>query len=431
MATAPFAVSSPYDLPSRPNSVITLHRGRMDFSDGTTSLSGAGRIFYQWLPRTEVAFRTNVPVLPSGVREARLSIPSKRMSGTYFSTDVRLAVGGVSYSRGFLNAPLSSRPSAALTSVVFHLPNFPNYLGTVIRNADGAWWRGRLELNAGPWTVVVDALRDVAQRTEAVRNEGGFVMTHVGRLSRSDGGTFSPDEAAAPIDAFGHLASFTRGAWSHPTLLVGRDASGNTVWEEWYGERATAWRPIPSWFNLGDSGSLTRAFPEMWRLWSHQDWQPLVSRVVYTYLAANTPAVDTGLLLSQAGLEMLAYGVLVLRTKKNTPKQFNDLTAAAQTRQLLRWARLPTKVPRSLSFLATYTTPGATFGDGPERLTFVRNRFAHPPKGGVAAQPPPQAYVQSWRLAMWYLDASLLRLLRCYGAYASRVGTGTRHVARK
>ena len=56
--------------------------------------------------------------------------------------------------------------------------------------------------------------------------------------------------------------------------------------------------------------------------------------------------------------------------------------------------------------------------DGPEVLTFIRNRIVHPPKEQNTVQRYP--YYQAYTLAKWYVELCLLKLGGFNGKYHNR-----------
>jgi hypothetical protein len=85
---------------------------------------------------------------------------------------------------------------ARFQSMVFALPNFPNFLtGETIRDSEGQPWRQLMRLSADGWSITIEAVGDIAQRIQALRSEGGCAVTATGHIRREDGLDFTLMEA--------------------------------------------------------------------------------------------------------------------------------------------------------------------------------------------------------------------------------------------
>ena len=144
--------------------------------------------------------------------------------------------------------------------------------------------------------------------------------------------------------------------------------------------------------------------------------------VLSFYLDANGGGAENGTILSQAGLELLAWQVLVIEQGVVTPEAFERrLTAADAIRLLLVSASALRPLPQSLANLAAAPNAvGAT--DVPELITAVRNAMVHPKdkesRRWVVGTPGVRIDA-SW-LALWALEVCLLRYLDYDGAYIDR-----------
>lgn len=94
---------------------------------------------------------------------------------------------------------------------------------------------------------------------------------------------------------------------------------------------------------------------------------------------------------------------------------------AHKIRGLLADLRLPDSVPPSLTALDAFAQPNVG-PDGPSKLTWLRNRLVHPLKS-TSARAHSQATTDAWRLAMWYVESSLLKLMGYHGHVWNRVAT--------
>ena len=117
--------------------------------------------------------------------------------------------------------------------------------------------------------------------------EGGYAITHMGTVKRSDGGDFNAQDTEPLLSALQLFLSFARGAFCGLTFVVGKDAKGEPAWEQWGTHRVT------EWFDSMNGHILADAFPGFWKLFQEQE--RFVRTVVGLYLNANLGVNRQGL----------------------------------------------------------------------------------------------------------------------------------------
>ncbi len=327
--------------------------------------------------------------------------------------------------------PLSSvvrvSPSSdSIYSAVFHVFNFPMFWSSdnyvLFTKNGGNQTLGRVTMKADGWVITIIATNKTRDFCKALDREGGFVVTHVGEITREDGSTFSSEQLADLVNCCHYFLSFALGRWAGVAFPVGYDNGGNRVFEQW-GLPSVAegsWSPSCSWFNSQRAEMLTEVFPGFMKLWKSGQWHDTLCRGLYWYVAASgrgtVIATDTGLILAQTALELLAWTYGRVCNPKHSGGYGSS--AAGKIRQFLDYLKIPTDIPQRLGVLRGH------FGNkakGPNAIARIRNSFVHPKKGN----PPPEgAYFEVWLLSLWYLDLVLLCLCGHVGEYANRLDFG-------
>jgi hypothetical protein len=124
------------------------------------------------------------------------------------------------------------RPCDAPASyALFCLPNFTRLTGEPILYPDCSCRANRLALEGGGWKIVLDCVENERACEEFLKASSGFAVTHIGRLERADGKTFTAVDARPILDALTWYMSFACGRWTGPCLPVGFDTIGQRVWE--------------------------------------------------------------------------------------------------------------------------------------------------------------------------------------------------------
>lgn len=393
-----------------------------------------GQATLQLQPRPQLVFRAEVSDLATVI----LLVMGRRQ--------VKLKYGSIPYSISVLT--LGSKPSPRspeisstveftpssepvticddrrkrLASVTFHLMNFPAFFSQGEIGND-FWHESTLEgspkfgcavlENAG-WRVVLQTLPTAGELLKELRVTGGYAITHVGRIERTDGRHFSISQAESALRDIHLFLSFARGLFVPLVLPVGMDRAGNRVFEEWGSFLATAWESRLSWFDEHNGQSLGELYPGFMNLLHDPDLGQAVKAALYWYLrsnrADNGAGVDSGIILSQAALEKLSKAYL---RKVGLPTRGPSLI---QFRKAFGHLQLPTSIPKGL---AGIPSEKRSFDDLPDAITSVRNELIHSDKKlkfNINSIIP-----SIWNVAQWYIEICILRLSNYHGVYSNRL----------
>jgi hypothetical protein len=310
-----------------------------------------------------------------------------------------------------------------LKAVTFHVMNFPAFscggqISTdVIYEPDGRRL-GRAVLNNADWCIEIQELPNTKKLIEELNAEGGYGITHVGRLRRRDNGSFAISAAESALQELHLFLSFAGGLWVPVILPVGFDARGNHVYEDWGVRLDTPWEARLSWFGTQSGQALAMLYPGFVALLRDSALAGPVSDALYWYLRSNRAGegagIDSGIILSQAALERLASAYLA-KAKVRLPSGSN---AADRLRAACQILKLPTAVPKVLSRLY-YGRRQKFWKDAPDAIAKVRNELVHP----KARLPIPlsKLITDVWQLSQWYIELCILRLSNYGDIYSNRL----------
>ena len=129
----------------------------------------------------------------------------------------------------------------------------------------------RIVLEAEEWKITLDQLENTEDNVKSLGSQGGFAITHVGKLEKLDGTSFSGEEAREFLNKFADFLSFARGFRVPIILLVGYDQENNKIWEYWEESSGNSWKNVASWFPKQKGSKLAEVFPGFltWR----QNWE--------------------------------------------------------------------------------------------------------------------------------------------------------------
>jgi hypothetical protein len=389
-----------------------------------------------WYPAPRVSFTLKSGAL-SGIElesAATLELPGSPAIGGIF-TGVRVsgtAVGGATeVVRGLVSGELED--GHVVDCLLFDVANFPRFIGDTLESGPHLW-NGRLHLASGHWRLTLDDVEpptpdpDLHQRLD---EEGGYALTHIGKLERSDETSTDRTQLPDVMAALSQFLSFVAGFNTSVILPRGIGPDGATVWERWSPPKTEPWRARISCFpqaiveeRKARPPALAPIFERIMEDWTNPDWRELLTYGVGWYLTINPhPNSETNITLAQAGLELAAWHHFVPNRMSKTG--FDRLNAADKLRLLLTEASIPLTIPEGLPDLHTYAQRnvrgGPPWDDGPQALTEIRNLLVHSTKKLRASDIPPNVMTGTASLATWYLELALMFLLGYRDIYVSRV----------
>lgn len=425
-------------------------------------VEGKGEVSFALSPSPHISWTCRIELRPPAAEWPILISPSSISSGFATRQQANLLSGLSKRAVGLTNknpnmaSAMIGDSSSDFDEVRFYLVNFQilNLVESVNR-ANRTDEKAKLRLQAGDWRIVIERLPmdEFYRAIHHLENESGYAITHICRVWREDANgkhkRFSFDDVENVLDAVYLFTSFVRGGLVGIALPVGyRD--GRSVFEKWdvtpvdSGEYFDKSRtpPYPGWFvwygpgltSSTASNSLPVLFNQFATKWWHPDsvmqkfWRNVLRELIPTYTSAERIDRVAAIASVCTALETLGWAILVKKdawlTGNKSPgggrSGYEKLAASDRLRLLLRWANLTTEIPASLKSLKK-KTQGKDNWDGPEIVTWVRNRIVHPDK---RSQLESGLSEESWLLGMWYVEVLLLRLLNYDGYYKNRLKGG-------
>lgn len=402
-------------------------------AEGTEPLEGSGAITFRWepTPRVRFSFQNHGSRYLPHVGHSTLNLldAKKILRGDVTQvgwTSVREP--GLGQATGRIVEDETANDEQALGQLIFHLPNFHNYMGAPVRDPGAtSSWAARAVLNFGDWRVTLDGLhRARKQFEETLIDVGGYGLTHVGLLERTDGAEFSSTSASDTLRMLFDFFSFCRGMWCAPQLPVGLDKSRRRTWERWEAHRTDRWQSVRTWFSDHARG-IEATIAGFSQRYTSERWGDPLRLANYWYVEANTGAggVEGSIILVQAAFELLAWTLLVEEKKLLSEDGFQKLPAMDKIRILLAACKIPLELPPELPHLGAMAR-AFSYQDGPQAFTEFRNGLVHPnpdKRARILTNRTPELCEASF-LGLWYLELVLLWLCNFNERYSCRLVSG-------
>jgi len=401
-----------------PNERVLLAKDTVSITVDGNVYDGNGDVWLELLPRAGIyiyaEFQEIPPLVTMRIGGGEKEITSFAFGKREFPGDFVELGGDVSNGKMTLKWSPESEPligvgddATSIHCIVFHLFNFKDITGSTTNI---------IELAAGSWKVELRSLVETPDCFKKLKSEGGYGLTHIGCLKKPDGSSFSGKEAGETLDALRLFFSFAKGISCEPICAVGFDNSNTRVWESWSSPREPWYSPT-SWLDQYHCEQLPCLFPGFMRRWEDGNWRDALYEVIYWYLNSNyhLREIDTGIILTQVAIERISYEYAVKHRKLIEAKGFNKLKASDQFRLLFSSLDIPldisTATPEMIKLAKQFN-----WLDAPHAMTEVRNSLIHPVHRRINS-----ALIEVWKLGLWYLELTILRICGYDGTYNNRL----------
>jgi hypothetical protein len=325
--------------------------------------------------------------------------------------------------------------------VLFHVVNFHDFIGrppSILKQGLSSKHIERIVFEAKEWKITLDQLETTTDNVKSLNSQGGFAITHVGRLEKLNGQTFTGEDATDFLNIIADFLSFARGFKVPLILLCGYDAKDNEIYQHWDSQIGHSWKYVNSWFPENEAHILANVFPGFLNWWNN--WGELAKVTLYSYLESNyAPTLEVKILLSQLTLESMARVLLVEKDKIATETWFDarSTKASDKLRKLLERLKIPLEIPTekppksSPTFIERLKPESPQllqnlrelalkhqWEDGLHALTTIRNDITHSKKKYDISF---LEKLDASNMGLWYLELVLLAIFDYQGDYHNRL----------
>ena len=433
---------------AQPNENILLYDGLLEISSNINNnqvqIEGSGKLKYVWFPSPCIKFEFSNQDRDIDIISYALfnDFPiSLTLSDLGISLDVSVATSSSGGNKGnFISGRIKEAvvqgKGQDLAYVLFHVVNFHDFIGrppSILEQDIGGRHIERIVFEAEEWKITLDQLETTTDKdiVQSLKSQGGFLITHVGKLEKLDGQNFSGKEVGEFLEKFADFLSFARG-FSVPVILyIGYDAKENQIWKHWEGSVGDSWKGVFSWCPKQKGNKLAEVFPGFLTWW--QNWEESARLGLYWYLEANYNSLtEQNIILAQIALELIAWVFIVEKEKTVSKKEFDKLPASDKLRKLFSQFSIPLEIPCSNNVLndLRQLASESNWKDGSHALTAMRNAIVHPEtkKRNQIYSATFEAKIGNAHLGLWYLELTLLAMFKYQGSYANRLEKGNLEV---
>jgi len=405
------------------NAPIELYSGPITIHTDNKTTANDARIYFTWLPEPEIV----ADVIPDSELDFKLfgfdntiSLKIDKLNIETNAIGTFLTIGNESSMVLHLH-PCVMNTASECSNMMFQVVNFTNYMGTAISFTQNSYSRGRMELSTDGWQIILDQTPNCSDLEKQLKKDGGYAITHTGRIERVDGSSFSIADGHRIIDRIRLFLSFCRGRFVGIPFIRGIDSSGNHVYEEWLPAIVSPWKGVRSWLPEHNIGDVTKAFCHFNYLCNNQDWYDSILAAIHWYIFANEnlTRLEGSIALAQIAMERLSWMKMVIDQCAISQDGFNRLCASDNFNILFNHLGIPRGIPSELHKLCAYCK-SSHISSLSECITQFRNDIVHPPKKNKTS-PDKDTLYEAYNASIWALELVILALIQYRGQYVSRV----------
>lgn len=446
-----FPALRPVYTTAKPNENILLYDGLLEINSHLNQhpVQGKGILEYVWFPSPCIKFNfSNQDRDIDTISYAHYNNQPISLNLSDIKVSVNVSIASYSsggkdgnFVSGRIKEAVVQEKGQDLAYLLFHVVNFHDFRGrppSILEQVTNRRDIERIVFEAKEWKITLDQLETTTKNVKSLNSQGGFAITHVGKLEKLDGQTFSGKETTDFLKIVADFLSFARGFRIPLILLCGYDAKDNQIWQCWDSSVGHSWKYVDSWFTTNKANILVDVFPGFLNWWN--DWGESAKVTLYSYLESNyAQTLEVTILLSQVTLELIARVLLVEKEKIIDENEFDarKTRTSDKLRKLLERLKIPLEIPtdkpsKSSLTLVEKLKPESPpllpdlrelalrhkWEDGLHALTTIRNDITHSKKKYDIS------FLEKFDasdLGLWYLELVLLAIFDYQGCYHNRL----------
>jgi len=315
--------------------------------------------------------------------------------------------------------------SVAVEKLVFTIPNFRDFHGTVVKSkteANFSTLSNRLTLENDFCIINIDKCKDFKNRIQSLEEKGGFNILYNCELVPKKGSVKLEDSA----EIFHCLSTFL-------TFLNGRRTSAffiqgvyeeRVLWCDYTDYLVDSYKYVQTWPQKTSVIGISKLWEQFSTLWKDSNNKNFFISAIHWYVEANANSgfTEGSIIMTQTALELL-YNWWIIESKKMiVGKDSENINAANKIRLLLSQLDISHSVPLAFTHLQQFVDENENITDAPEAIVQIRNAIVHSQheKRKKLDSIHYMAKHEALQLSIWYIEMTLLKILDFDEKYFNR-----------
>lgn len=413
---------------SEPNECIVIHNGIFMLKIEDQYIEIEGEVYFAWFPSSGTKFKGVVKSasekyykILQGFATFQLYIDNENIGNCLLSTFTASSLLNDFVEGSMVSTTVIGDKTISVSKIKFKLPNFIDLQGAPIKHRDAKGLKNskaRIIFNDADYTITLDKLVNYDDLSKKLESKGGYMCLYNGEITKNKG-SISFDDLQELTYSFSTFLSFLNGKRSSILFLQGI-YDDEVIWTDYSDRFVDQYQFTVTWPNKMATGSLNNLWQNFSLLWKEPKHKDFLVTAIHWYIEANNQSgfSEGAIIMAQTALELI-YNWLIIETKKLLlGKDAESISAANKIRLLLSNLNVDPQIPDGFSMLKGYSD----FIDGPDAIVQIRNALVHgqEEKRKKLTSIDNKIKYQVLNLAIWYIELSLLYILKHEGIYLNR-----------
>ncbi len=417
------------------NQRIDIFEGQFILKHNEKLIEVEGLIYFSWLPNPEVKFRGKVINESDDVVSIDLFITEHKfelvIDELVFGD---ISITSISHSNSSNEINLEGRildtavfgdKSTPVTKVRFAIPNLREFQGDFVKavNNEGGITRGsnRIVFENNDFLITIDKSSNFKELHNALK-QGGYVNLYSGELTKKQG-TIKFSELGDVVYCFTTFLTFLNGRRCAPFFLAGIHEE-EVLWTDFSERRVDQYKYVITWPPSHSIEGLDELWKSFCTLWKDDNDKDFITSAIHWYVEANgnSDYAEGAIVMSQIALELIYNWFVIEKKKLLIGKDGENISASNKIRLLLSQVNGNSEVPVAFTNLQSFVGDNEDISDGADAFVQIRNAIVHSQEGKrkKLAKIPVPVIVETYQLSIWYIELSLLYVLKFKGKYFNR-----------
>jgi hypothetical protein len=418
-------------LMTEPNQKVIICKGTFNLSYDKQVVEIEGEVWFDWFPHIDTKFK--------GIAKSTL----KDIVG-FTDADDRydLIIDGLVFGKAYITSTsfgneaeisgqmhgLSVRgdKTIPISKIAFSIPNLRDFIGQPIKliNEKGGYYSGkdRLILENKDYLITIDKHKDYKKSFELLSAKGGYLLLYAGEIEKKSGHiTF--EELNKLHHCLSTFLSFLNGQRCSPIFLQGIHED-EIIWTDYTGYTSNSFKHVHSWPQKIGIGGLSELWNEFYELWDNENDKDFLVSAIHWYIEGNTNSgyLEGSIVMIQTALELIYNWLIIEKKKLIYGKDGESISAANKIRLMLSQLNTNIGLPESFKNLKSYLASNNDIHDEIDLFVQIRNSIIHSQeeKRKKLSKIPNKVKYEAQQLGLWYIEISLLKILKFKGKYSNR-----------
>ena len=416
---------------NEPNEEIQICEGAFILKNDILEIEIKGKVIYKWFPEKGDEFIGDLTSNIRGFRKINALdyyqfIYNNLIIGEVFiSKSVSVNSNQVCLKGIFTKNLLLGNKQINVDEVFFAIPNLKNIRGEFINfNNKKGISDTRLRLENNSYLLNIDKTLDFQNRLDKLQLNGGFLTLYSGVL-KSKKDNISIEESKCFFEIFDLFITFFMGRRVSSIFHAGF-LEGEKKWSEFSNKNIDTYKKPESWTLNYSTEGINELFNEFTALCEDENDNDFLRTVIHWYVEANNNSgyTEGSIIMAQTVLELLYNWLLIEKKQLITGNDAINISASNKIRLLLSEIKVDKNIPKTLNNLLELVNSNNDYKncDAPEIIVQIRNAIIHSQlkKREKLSKITSQAKGEALKIYIWYIELSILYILKYKGKYSNR-----------